>query len=96
MSPGEQVLVGVAILAGIGILRVLWKGVLWALVAIGEKLGAVAAAHLEGQFRVVVGEVVDEKLESIRDELSYNGGKSVKDMVRRIEQQVETLLHETR
>jgi len=38
---------------------------------------------------------IDDALASVQDELSYNGGQTVKDMVRQINCDVETLLHET-
>lgn len=38
---------------------------------------------------------IDDAIIPVLEELSYNGGQSVKDMVRQINRDIETLLHET-
>jgi len=90
MTPGEQILVGLIVLVGGGLLLALLK------VASAYVTSAIAAQvvdkigdNLQERWRADM----DEKLAPINEELQYNGGQSVKDIVHRIERTLEQVLN---
>ena len=82
MSQQLWVVAGVLLAAGL-----LWF-VKYAITAIATQVVSQIGDSLQTRWK----SDIDEALNDVREELSYNGGTSVKDIVRRIERQLEQLL----